>query len=114
MKFTVASTLAIIVTILSMTTTQAQGTACTDCLQASLQSLPLCSKLDIAIGNFTPSNSREYAACLCSSLDGAWIDKCRPDSLCGEDIMSFKDAYADNLRSASLICGSQPSFSGSM
>ncbi|KAG0196849.1 hypothetical protein BGX28_009685 [Mortierella sp. GBA30] len=84
--------------------------ACTICLQDSLKALPLCAGLNITVGNFNPSENPAYAVCLCSSLDGAWVDACSGADKCGQDILSFKNAYAGNLQSAGLSCGTTPTF----
>jgi hypothetical protein len=83
-------------------------TPCMVCLQDSLQSLPACTGLTIVVGEMDPSSDPAYAACLCSSLDGAWVDKCT--STCGQDILSFKNAYSANIQAAGLKCGDQPTF----
>ncbi|KAF9906752.1 hypothetical protein EC991_000345 [Linnemannia zychae] len=84
-------------------------TPCMVCLQDSLQSLPACSGLTIVVGDMDPASDPAYASCLCSSLDGAWVDKCL--STCSQDIVSFKNAYAENIQAAGLICsGAQPTF----
>ncbi|KAG0032738.1 hypothetical protein BGZ81_010137 [Podila clonocystis] len=86
---------------------------CTSCLQTSLQALPLCKSLNVtsAIGEFDPSGSPAYAACLCSSLDGAWMDNCKDASKCGGDILTFKASYGDLMKQAGLVCnGATPTF----
>ncbi|KAF9151950.1 hypothetical protein BG015_005996 [Linnemannia schmuckeri] len=83
-------------------------TPCMVCLQESLQSLSACKSLTVVIGNMDPASDPAYAACLCSSLDGAWIDKCM--STCSQDVVSFKNAYAENIQAAGLRCGAQPTF----
>lgn len=83
---------------------------CSACLEQSIQSLPLCQGLNVTIGAFNPGESTAYAACLCSSLDGAWINACTDVTECGTDINSFKSAYAGNIQDAGLVCGSQPTF----
>ncbi|KAF9095747.1 hypothetical protein BGX23_012675 [Mortierella sp. AD031] len=85
-------------------------TPCMLCLQNSLQSLPACAGLTIIFGEINPASDPAYAACLCSSLDGAWIDKCTTGAQCSQDVVSFKNAYADNIRAAGLACGAQPTF----
>ncbi|KAG0039657.1 hypothetical protein BGZ82_007243 [Podila clonocystis] len=87
--------------------------ACTICLQTSLGALPLCKSLNVtgAIGEFDPSGSPAYATCLCSSLDGAWIDNCKDASKCGGDILNFKGTYGDSMKQAGLVCnGTTPTF----
>ncbi|KAF9365887.1 hypothetical protein BGX34_007695 [Mortierella sp. NVP85] len=60
------------------------------------------------MGNFDPAANPAYAVCLCSSLDGAWIDTCK--TTC-PDIESFKASYASNIQQAGLQCnGSTPTF----
>ncbi|KAG0249082.1 hypothetical protein BG011_009610 [Mortierella polycephala] len=87
------------------------GTACTLCLQNSLRALPLCKDIDIVVGEFNPGVSPDYASCLCSSLDGAWVDACADTTKCGADIMAFKDTYAANIKEAGLQCdGPAPTF----
>ncbi|KAG0334934.1 hypothetical protein BG004_000203 [Podila humilis] len=97
----------------AQTETPGGGAACTICLQTSLQALPLCKSLNVTgtIGEFDPSGSKEYAACLCSSLDGAWIDGCNDPSKCGADIDLFKQTYKQSMTQAGLDCtGSTPTF----
>ncbi|KAF9574843.1 hypothetical protein EC968_005321 [Mortierella alpina] len=116
MKFTLVGTL----TILLASTAAAQeggnstdggGASCTLCLQNALRALPLCKDLNITVGEFNPGVSPEYAVCLCSSINGTWIDACKGDSLCGPDIESFKGAYGSNLGHAGLQCnGTKPTF----
>ncbi|KAG0054321.1 hypothetical protein BGZ83_011427 [Gryganskiella cystojenkinii] len=96
--------------VASLVSAQDAPNACSTCLQQSIQSLPLCQGLNIVIGDFNPGESPAYAACLCSSLDGAWIDNCTGVAQCGADIKSFKSAYAGNIQNAGLICGSTPTF----
>lgn len=96
--------------VLSFVAGQQSDNPCSACLENSIQSLPLCQGLNVTIGAFTPGESTAYAACLCSSLDGAWIDACTGVSQCGSDIDSFKSAYAGNIQDAGLICGAQPTF----
>ncbi|KAK3815827.1 MAG: hypothetical protein J3R72DRAFT_461261 [Linnemannia gamsii] len=83
-------------------------TPCMVCLQDSLQSLTACTSLTIVVGDMDPASDPAFAECLCSSLDGAWIDKCL--STCSQDIVSFKNAYSENIQAAGLICGAQPTF----
>jgi hypothetical protein len=84
--------------------------ACASCLEQSIQSLPLCQGLNITIGAFNPGESVAMATCLCSSLNGAWIEACTNVAECGADIRSFENAYASNIQNAGLVCGSQPTF----
>ncbi|KAG0007092.1 hypothetical protein BGZ65_008907 [Modicella reniformis] len=63
------------------------------------------------MGDFNPDVSPAYAVCLCSSLDGAWIDACKGTTLCGPDIESFKTSYPSTIQQAGLQCnGSTPTF----
>ncbi|KAF9289015.1 hypothetical protein BGZ68_010170 [Mortierella alpina] len=116
MKFTLAGTLTILLASAVAAqeggnSTEGGGSGCTPCLQNALRALPLCKTLNIIVGEFNPGVSPEYAACLCSSLDGAWIDTCKDASLCGADIESFKSAYPSNLQQAGLQCnGTRPTF----
>ncbi|KAF9428307.1 hypothetical protein BGZ76_001987 [Entomortierella beljakovae] len=84
--------------------------SCFICLQTSIQALPLCQKLSVIMGEFDPASDPDMPACLCSSLDGSWIDACTDANYCGQDIFSFKDSYAKNLQSAGLSCGPTPSY----
>ncbi|KAG0200209.1 hypothetical protein BGX28_006659 [Mortierella sp. GBA30] len=91
--------------------TNGGGSGCMLCLQNSLMALPLCKGLNITVGEFNPGLSPEYAVCLCSSLNGTWIDACKDPSVCGPDIESFKNAYAENMQQAGLQCnGTKPTF----
>ncbi|KAF9933116.1 hypothetical protein BGZ67_004411 [Mortierella alpina] len=91
--------------------TDGGGSACTLCLQNTLRALPLCKDINITIGEFNPGVSSEYAVCLCSSINGTWIDNCKGDTLCGPGIESFKSAYGSNLQQAGLQCnGTKPTF----
>ncbi|KAF9414368.1 hypothetical protein BGZ76_004879 [Entomortierella beljakovae] len=88
------------------------GEACTNCLQTNLLALPKCQGVNITIGDFDPASSPEYAVCLCSSLDGNWVDPCKDTALCGADIESFKATYKSSMESAGLNCsGPTPIFS---
>ncbi|GJJ76648.1 hypothetical protein EMPS_09007 [Entomortierella parvispora] len=98
---------------LSFVAGQQSADPCSACLQQSIQSLPLCQGLNVTIGAFNPGESTAYAACLCSSLDGAWISQCTDVTACGSDINSFQSAYSSNIQSAGLICGAQPTFNPS-
>ncbi|KAF9182036.1 hypothetical protein BGZ51_005008 [Haplosporangium sp. Z 767] len=87
------------------------GTACVLCLQDSLRALPLCKDIDVVVGEFNPGLSPDYASCLCSSLDGAWIDACMDATKCNADIAAFKSDYAKNIKEAGLQCdGASPTF----
>ncbi|KAF9948698.1 hypothetical protein BGZ72_009421 [Mortierella alpina] len=116
MKFSLACTLTILLASAAAAqdggnSTEGGGASCTLCLQNSLRTLPACKDLNITVGEFNPGVSPEYAVCLCSSLNGTWIDTCKGDSLCGPDIESFKGAYASNLQQAGLQCnGTKPTF----
>ncbi|KAF9538504.1 hypothetical protein EC957_006707 [Mortierella hygrophila] len=105
--------LALLATTLSLVlaqdaSTDSGPTPCMLCLQDSLQSLSACTTVKVVIGEMEPASDPAYAACLCSSLDGAWIDKCT--STCSQDVLSFKNAYAENIQAAGLSCGAQPTF----
>ncbi|KAF9271557.1 hypothetical protein BGZ68_003378 [Mortierella alpina] len=84
--------------------------SCTLCLQNSIKVLPKCAGLNITMGDFDPSTNPAYAVCLCSSLDGAWIDKCTAADKCGQDILSFKKTFEENIKFAGLSCEGTPSF----
>ncbi|KAG0084732.1 hypothetical protein BGZ93_001019 [Podila epicladia] len=107
MKFTHLATVA---ALLAVAAAQSGSADCTLCLQSAIKALPKCAGLDIIVGNFNPGESTAYAECLCSSLDGAWVDGCSGDDKCGKDILSFKTAYASNIQSAGLICSPVPTF----
>lgn len=102
--------LASVAALMAVAAAQSGSANCTLCLQGAIQALPKCAGLDITIGNFNPGASAAYADCLCSSLDGAWVDGCSSDDMCGQDILSFKAAYAGNIQSAGLICSPTPTF----
>ncbi|KAF9182037.1 hypothetical protein BGZ51_005009 [Haplosporangium sp. Z 767] len=110
MKFLYALALLVTMTVVSVQGQTNGAAACTICLQNSIQALPLCSGLNITMGDFNPSENPAYAKCLCSSLDGAWIDACTGKDQCGQDIVSFKNAYAGNIQAAGLSCGPTPTF----
>ncbi|KAG0334935.1 hypothetical protein BG004_000204 [Podila humilis] len=105
-----ASIILVLLTSAGSVSAQSGSADCTVCLQTSIQALPLCTGLDITMGNFNPSESTAYAACLCSSLDGKWIEACSGDDKCGGDILSFQAAYAGNIQSAGLVCTPVPTF----
>ncbi|GJJ69537.1 hypothetical protein EMPS_01883 [Entomortierella parvispora] len=106
MKFTL-SVIAAITVLASMVSAQ-NPAACTLCLQKALGTLPACvGTLPTAAGEaVTPA----YAACLCSSLTGNWIDSCNGDSDCGSSIALFKANYPANIEAAGLNCNGTPSF----
>ncbi|KAF9025037.1 hypothetical protein BGZ52_009828 [Haplosporangium bisporale] len=117
MKFTTLLPMALLATFAAAQSNSTEGgggsAACTTCLQTSLQALPLCKSLNVTgvIGEFDPTGSPAYAACLCSSLDGTWIDTCLDPSKCGADIANFKATYADSMKQAGLVCnGTTPTF----
>ncbi|KAF9118411.1 hypothetical protein BGW39_001212 [Mortierella sp. 14UC] len=102
MKFTA---LASIAALAIASVVSAQDGACQTCLQTSLKALPLCASVNITIGNyFDSAASPEYAACLCQSTSGAWIDSCIAAKTCTDDILSFKAAYAESLAEMGLNC----------
>ncbi|KAF8950081.1 hypothetical protein BGZ46_004774, partial [Entomortierella lignicola] len=113
MKFSVFSvaSLALFASMASAQSNSSNSDACTSCLQTNLLALPLCKGLNITIGSFNPGESPAFAVCLCSSLNGTWIDGCQDASQCGPDILQFKTSYASGLEQAGLQCnGSQPTF----
>ncbi|KAF8926925.1 hypothetical protein EDD21DRAFT_411228 [Dissophora ornata] len=110
MKF--FSVLAVLATA-ALVSAQSDVDACATCLQSSLQALPLCASVNITMGELNPEGDAVMAACLCSSLNGTWVDACTGDAQCGQDIVSFKNAYSDNIQSAGLSCGTTPSFAPS-
>ncbi|KAG0057229.1 hypothetical protein BGZ83_000642 [Gryganskiella cystojenkinii] len=105
MKFSIAA-----VTILflaSMVSAQDNAAACTACLQKALQALPACAGVPVSAGSVSPA----YAACLCSSLSGSWIDSCNGGANCGSTVSAFKASYASNMQAAGLNCaGGKASF----
>ncbi|KAG0367091.1 hypothetical protein BGZ54_004404 [Gamsiella multidivaricata] len=106
-----ASALVLASVVAGQNSTQGDGLVCTTCLQNSLRALPLCKDLNITVGDFNPGVSTAYAACLCSSLSGTWIDACKDASQCGPDIESFKATYPSTIEQAGLQCnGSTPTF----
>ncbi|KAG0032737.1 hypothetical protein BGZ81_010136 [Podila clonocystis] len=107
MKFTL---LAYVAALLTVAAAQSGSADCTICLQSAIQALPKCAGLDITVGNFNPGESAAYAECLCSSLDGAWIGGCSGADKCGQDVLSFKATYSDNIQSAGLSCSPVPTF----
>ncbi|KAF8926926.1 hypothetical protein EDD21DRAFT_363869 [Dissophora ornata] len=114
MKFTLLPAAAALFSVASIVAAQnstGDGAACTLCLQNSLRALPLCKDLNITMGNFDPSVSPAYAACLCSSLNGTWIDACAGVSQCGPDVEQFKNTYPSTIQDAGLQCnGTTPTF----
>ncbi|KAF9911473.1 hypothetical protein BX616_010574 [Lobosporangium transversale] len=115
MKFSVALIIAFAFTVSSVSAqndgNNTDGAICTTCLQDSLRALPLCKDLNITMGSFNPGESVAYAACMCSSLDGAWVDLCKDPSKCGPDVESFKGTYAATMEQAGLRCnGTTPTF----
>ncbi|KAG0007091.1 hypothetical protein BGZ65_008906 [Modicella reniformis] len=99
----------VLVAAATVTVVSAQG-PCMTCLQNALTALPLCKGLNITMGELEPAADPALVKCLCSSLGGAWIDGCTGSTQCGQDILSFKKAYAGNLQSAGLSCGATPTF----
>ncbi|KAF9916169.1 hypothetical protein FBU30_001518 [Linnemannia zychae] len=112
MKFitalTILATIATASVFAQSTTDGSAPTPCMSCLKASIESLPACQSLTIVIGDMNPASDPAYAKCLCSSLDGAWVDKCI--STCSQDILSFKNAYSENIQAAGLRCSPVPTF----
>ncbi|KAG0369101.1 hypothetical protein BGX24_002549, partial [Mortierella sp. AD032] len=79
MKFTILA--ATLVALLASTASaQSDPSACTLCLQQALAQLPACANVQppAAAGTVSPA----YAACLCSSLSGSWIDSCSAADKC--------------------------------
>lgn len=111
MKFTLAPLMALAVlasAVAAQNSTEGGSADCVVCLQTSLQALPLCKGLNITMGDFDPAANPAYAVCLCSSLDGAWIDTCKTKC---PDVESFKASYPSNMQQAGLQCnGSTPTF----
>ncbi|KAF9333705.1 hypothetical protein BGZ91_011146 [Linnemannia elongata] len=89
----------------------AQTDACQTCLQTAIKALPLCAGVNITIGDFNPAASPAYAACLCQSTSGTWIDSCIASKTCSEDVLSLKATYASSLTEIGLNCnGTTPTF----
>ncbi|KAF9143178.1 hypothetical protein BGX30_001123 [Mortierella sp. GBA39] len=101
MKFTILAA-AFVALVASTASAQADPSACTLCLQESLMQLPACANVEATAGSVSPA----YAACLCSSLSGSWIDSCAAADKCGSAISAFKSSYAPNMKDAGLTCGS--------
>ncbi|KAF9998451.1 hypothetical protein BGZ80_006048 [Entomortierella chlamydospora] len=113
MKFTVlpVAALAFLVSTVVAQTNSTNGETCEECLQSSLLSLPLCKGLNITIGDFNPGESPAFVVCLCSSMNGTWIDACQATTLCGPDILQFKASYQSDMEQAGLQCnGTTPTF----
>ncbi|KAF9128631.1 hypothetical protein BGW39_004891, partial [Mortierella sp. 14UC] len=88
------------------TTVSAQSSdpsACTLCLQQALKQLPACANVQPPVANGPVSSA--YAACLCSSLSGSWIDSCSAANKCGATVTALKSAYGPNIKAAGLTCG---------
>ncbi|KAG0239640.1 hypothetical protein B0O80DRAFT_434573 [Mortierella sp. GBAus27b] len=109
MKFVSAFVLVAAATI-GMVSAQGTPDACKSCLQSALSALPLCKGLNIKMGELDPAADPSLVPCLCSSLDGAWVDGCTGAAQCGQDISSFKKSYSDNIQDAGLSCGASPTF----
>ncbi|KAG0297754.1 hypothetical protein BGZ97_004234 [Linnemannia gamsii] len=82
----------------------AQTDACQTCLQTGIKALPLCAGVNITIGEFGDTGSPAYAACLCQSTSGTWIDSCIASKACSDDILSFKATYASSMTDIGLHC----------
>ncbi|KAG0282112.1 hypothetical protein BGZ96_000830 [Linnemannia gamsii] len=100
MKFTILAA-AFVAFVASTATAQADPSACTLCLQEALKQLPACANVEVTAGSVSPA----YAACLCSSLSGSWIDSCSGTDKCGAAISAFKSSYGGNIKAAGLTCG---------
>lgn len=115
MKFTLAPVVGLAVlasTVAAQNSTTGGSADCVLCLQTSLGALPKCKGLNITMGNIEPGVSPAYAVCLCSAIDGAWVDSCKDATKCGADIESFKSSFASNLQQAGLQCnGTTPTYS---
>ncbi|KAG0004872.1 hypothetical protein BGZ79_007771 [Entomortierella chlamydospora] len=109
MKFTL-----IVATTLAMTASMVSAqdpVACTTCLQQALAALPACASVQTPTAG---SVTTAYAACLCASLSGTWIDSCSGSSQCGSAISAFASIYAANIQAAGLDCdGTTASFTAS-
>ncbi|KAF8946288.1 hypothetical protein BGZ47_000895 [Haplosporangium gracile] len=102
MKFTILAA-ALVAIVASTASAQVDPSTCTLCLQEALKQLPACANVKAIAGSVSPA----YAACLCSSLSGSWIDSCAAADKCGSTISAFKNSYAPNIRAAGLTCGSK-------
>jgi hypothetical protein len=100
MKFTILVA-AFVALVASTASAQEDPSACTLCLQEALKQLPACANVEATAGSVSPA----YAACLCSSLDGSWIDSCSGADKCGATVAAFKSSYGDNIKAAGLACG---------
>ncbi|KAF9916168.1 hypothetical protein FBU30_001517 [Linnemannia zychae] len=108
MKFTAVAPIAILALASAVS---AQTDVCQNCLQTSLKALPLCANVNITVGDFDPNSSPGYAACLCQSTSGTWIDTCITNKACSEDVLSLKQNYAASLTELGLNCsGATPTF----
>ncbi|KAG0326116.1 hypothetical protein BGZ99_010094 [Dissophora globulifera] len=97
--------------VAAQNSTAGDSLACTTCLQSSLQALPLCQGLNITTNAPNSTVTPAYAACLCSSMNGTWIDACADPTKCGPDILAFKAQYPDTLTRLGLQCnGTTPTF----
>ncbi|KAI1316277.1 hypothetical protein EDD11_010185 [Mortierella claussenii] len=101
MKVTILVATALMM-LAALVSAQSDPAACTLCLQKALQAFPACAGVQAPT---TPGQvSPAYAACLCASLSGAWIDSCASAAQCGSSINSFKASYATNIQAAGLSC----------
>ncbi|KAG0235792.1 hypothetical protein B0O80DRAFT_500554 [Mortierella sp. GBAus27b] len=106
MKF-IALAVSAIAMVASLVSAQSDPAACTLCLQNALKALPECANVQPTAGTV----SSAYAACLCASLNGAWIDACSDASKCGATVATLKTSYGTDIQTAGLSCsGGQASF----
>ncbi|KAF9438447.1 hypothetical protein BGZ76_007840 [Entomortierella beljakovae] len=105
MKFTIVAAAAF--AMLASIVSAQDPSACTACLQSALKTLPACANAQPPADGEV---SAEYAACLCSSLSGSWMDSCSGAAQCGSGVSNFKAAYSANIQEAGLDCSGEASF----
>ncbi|KAF9978071.1 hypothetical protein BGZ73_003811 [Actinomortierella ambigua] len=84
---------------------------CPTCIQTRLQSATGCVGVNITLQTLDPNANPGIAKCLCANLDGAFMDPCKDETICGADLDAFKTSFKSNLEQVGLRCnGSTPTF----
>ncbi|KAF9907793.1 hypothetical protein EC991_010485 [Linnemannia zychae] len=103
MKFTIIAAAFAAFLATTVSAQSSDPSACTLCLQQALKQLPACANVEAPAAGSAVSSA--YAACLCSSLSGSWIDSCSSADKCGAAVSALKSAYGPNIEAAGLTCG---------
>ncbi|KAF9168642.1 hypothetical protein DFQ26_004278 [Actinomortierella ambigua] len=112
LSFLAITTLATVALAQDNSTNPANPTMeCPTCLQTQLQSSTGCVGVNITLQFLDPNENPGIAKCLCANMDGAFMDPCKAETICGADIEAFKSSFKSNLEQVGLRCnGSSPTF----